>query len=336
MIYRENPLKEKNLNEIQINSLMNNSSDTKTKQNLQQKFNNIQEKIDQIEQNSKTELNNIDLDIENSLKQFSSTKSQNISQPALENPHKKPEEQPAPSNISKKNSINFEEYKEKHLIKVSETSLENTNINKTPIQTSLSFKNNELPMKNPHPNHPYSLKTSEVDAIIPEKPIDIWLREIQLNSLLQNFLDLGLHSNNLLLKLLRQETENWDKMLITHLGVDKPGHRKRIITKLKEDMGLCRRSGLFKLKNSNAKLKFLDIGEWLKSLGLEDLEPYFAAAGYDDYESLVFQMTTDQTINEKILEDDVLIEDPLARMKICNQLMEGTFFFILFLEKNLI
>lgn len=318
-------MKEKNLNEIQLNSL--DQSDTKIKQNLQQKFNNIQEKIENIEQNNKTELNNLDSEIENTLKQFSSTKSQRISQQTPENPDKKPEDQPISLNISKKSSINFEEYKEKHLTKITETSIETANINKSPIKSSQSYKNHEFPLRNPQPNQPYSLKTSEHDATIPEKPIDIWLREIQLQCLLQNFLDLGVLSSNLLLKLLRQETENWDKMLITHLGIDKPGHRKRIITKLKEDLGLCRRSGLFKLKNSNAKLKFLDIGEWLKSLGLEELEPYFVAAGYDDYESLVFQMTTDQTINEKILEDDVLIEDPLARMKICNQLMEGSHVF---------
>jgi hypothetical protein len=173
------------------------------------------------------------------------------------------------------------------------------------------------------PNIPISLKTSL--NIVPNnaKPISQWLEEIHLEILLQNFIDLGIENNNLLINLLKNNTQNWDKMLITHLGIDKPGYRKRIITKLKEDMGLCKRSGLFKLKNSSAKLKFLDLNEWLKSLDLEEWAQHFMAAGYDDYESLIFQMTTDHAINEKILEEDVMIDDPFARMKICNQLMEG-------------
>lgn len=181
---------------------------------------------------------------------------------------------------------------------------------------------------NPDANQPIALKSSFVENPISEKKIGQWLAEIHLEGLVQNFLDLGIENNELLLNLLKGNVGNWDKMLITHLGIDKPGHRKRIITKLKEDMGLCKRSGLFKLKNSNAKLNFLSLSEWLKSLNLEEWSDYFIAAGYDDYESLIFQMTTDQSINERILEEDIMIDDPLARMKICNQLMEGFFLFL--------
>lgn len=138
-------------------------------------------------------------------------------------------------------------------------------------------------------------------------------------------------------------SQNWDKFLITHFGIDKPGYRKRIITKLKEgfflislikikktkflDLGLNKREGLFKLKNSKANLHFLDLEEWLKSLELEEWTPNFIMAGYDDYESLIYQMTTNNGITDRILEEEIMINDNLARIKIINQLIEGKLLF---------
>lgn len=262
------------------------------------------------------ELNDVGKDIENNLQELQ--KLPTDSQKNSENEKEK--------NINnEKKSLNFEEYKKKlskNEIKEESPSNSFSHVNQKSI-SSIEITPKKSQIHPPEPNQPLTLKNSINDRELTEKPIDVWLNEIHLDSILQNFLDLGLKTNGMVLDILKQQTNNWDKLLITHLGIDKPGYRKRIITKLKEDMGLCRRSGLFKLKHSNARLKFLDLGEWLKSLDLEEWHEYFGAAGYDDYESLIFQMTTDHAINEKILEEDVMIDDPLARMKICNQLMEG-------------
>jgi len=281
--------------------------DSKIKQNLTQNINAVQEKIDSLER-KKIEIKDLSSNIEKSIDQF-----------------RNPQTNQKTMEFSKKKSMNFEEYKEK--CSVSEDSSvikEESSIPEIKIDVPLEIKPSppsSFSMKI-EPNIPKILNTS-VNEDITEKPIVQWLEEIHLDALLQNFLDLGIESNSLLINLLKKNMQNWDKILITHLGIDKPGYRKRIITKLKEDIGLFKRSGLFKLKHSNARLNFLNLNEWLKSLDLEELTPNFIAAGYDDYESLIFQMTTDNTINERILEEDVLIEDPLARMKICNQLMEG-------------
>ena len=265
----------------------------------------------------KTEIKEVFSEIEKSLQQFKNFEPSQFS----EN-----------SNVTKKKSMNFEEFKEKLAAQESPKSpsviKDEASIQELKEDSHIESKQ-ETPKtsqihSNPEPNVPMTLKNSINLVPSNAKPISQWLSEIRLDSLLQNFIDLGIEDNNLLIGLLKNNTQNWDKMLITHLGIDKPGYRKRLITKLKEDMGLCKRSGLFKLKNSNAKLKFLDLNEWLKSLDLEEWTSHFMAAGYDDYESLIFQMTTDNAINEKILEEDVMIDDPFARMKICNQLMEGT------------
>ena len=372
----------KNCNEIQEKEelkpkqlLSYNPEDPKLKENMVENFNEIQEKISILEKN-KSEFKEISATIEKTLEEIKNPEIIQKTEETHENT----------TNLSKKKSMNFEEYREKCANILSEgPSMIKEENSFTDIKIDIPFeiKPSSNFVKKPHYQpeahykpEPYELNNNELNAqnnkkstiyqpndketelyqsnIIPNqilltqplqktelnqsklsnysqlenqislsKPIDVWLKEIHLETILQNFLDLGIENNNSLLSLLRQNTQNWDKMLITHFGIDKPGYRKRIITKLKEDMGLCKRSGLFKLKNSNAKLKFLDLTEWLKSLDLEELAQNFMAAGYDDYESLIFQMTTDNTINERILEEDVLIDDPLARMKICNQLMEG-------------
>lgn len=289
---------------------------------LKQKFSENIAKIDEnveILARKKTEMRELSSEIEKSLQQFKNFEPSQFSDHSL---------------VSKKKSMNFEEFKASQespkspsLIK-DEASIHEL---KADSQSHIESQNQSQVESKPEPNIPMTLKTSE--NLIPSnaKPISQWLSEIRLDCLLQNFLDLGLEDNNLLIGLLKSNTQNWDKMLITHLGIDKPGYRKRVITKLKEDMGLCKRSGLFKLKNSNAKLRFLDLNEWLKSLDLEEWASHFMAAGYDDYESLIFQMTTDNAINERILEEDVMIDDQFARMKICNQLMEGTYLNYFFL-----
>lgn len=289
---------------------------------LKQKFSENIAKIDEnaeVLARKKTEMRELSSEIEKSLQQFKNFDPSHFSEP---------------STVLKKKSMNFEEFKASQ-----ETPRSPSLIKDESSLPELKSENQKSPLESqvnahtPEPNIPMTLKTSENLVPSNTKPISQWLSEIRLDCLLQNFLDLGLEDNNLLIGLLKNNTQNWDKMLITHLGIDKPGYRKRVITKLKEDMGLCKRSGLFKLKNSNAKLRFLDLNEWLKSLELEEWTSHFMAAGYDDYESLIFQMTTDNAINERILEEDVMIDDQFARMKICNQLMEGIFgsyFFFVF------
>ena len=277
---------------------------------LKQKFSENLAKIDEnveILARKKTEMRELSSEFEKSLQQFKNFEPSQFSDNS--------------TIISKKKSMNFEEFKASQETPKSPSLIKDeSSINELKAESE-----NQSQVE---PNIPTALKTSE--NMVPSnnnKPISQWLSEIRLDCLLQNFVDLGLLDNNLLMGLLKKNTQNWDKMLITHLGIDKPGYRKRVITKLKEDMGLCKRSGLFKLKNSNAKLRFLDLNECLKSLELEEWTSHFMAAGYDDYESLIFQMTTDNAINERILEEDVMIDDQFARMKICNQLMEGTYYF---------
>jgi hypothetical protein len=89
-------------------------------------------------------------------------------------------------------------------------------------------------------------------------------------------------------------------------------------------LGLCQRTGLFKLRQSKkANLIYLSIQEWLRSLRLERLLVNFVETGYDDYESLVFQMSTINCLTDQSLREELGINDKKAREIILNQLMEG-------------
>ena len=70
--------------------------------------------------------------------------------------------------------------------------------------------------------------------------IGSWLKQIKLENLVTNFTDNGIYENIGLIKILN-ESDNFDKLLITTLGIDKPGYRDRIIVKILEDCNLIKK-----------------------------------------------------------------------------------------------
>ncbi|KAL4485041.1 hypothetical protein ABPG72_014561 [Tetrahymena utriculariae] len=151
------------------------------------------------------------------------------------------------------------------------------------------------------------------------KTISMWLREINLECLLQNFLDNNVYDNQSLLKFLNN-SNNWDKLLVTLFGVDKFGHRLRIITKLHEDCGLEKRNGVFSLKYNLGGIELPTVQAWLQSLNLDLYIDLFLLAGFDDLESMMFQMTTNSPITDDMLFKEVGICDHNSRKKILDSL----------------
>ena len=65
-------------------------------------------------------------------------------------------------------------------------------------------------------------------------------KQIKLENLITNFTDNGIYENIGLIKMLN-ESDNFDKLLITMLGIDKPGYRDRIIVKILEDCNIIKK-----------------------------------------------------------------------------------------------
>ena len=65
------------------------------------------------------------------------------------------------------------------------------------------------------------------------------------------------------------------------------------------------------------------IEEWLISLNLEEWIDNFIYTGYDDFENVLLQMTTDDPITIYTLENDIKIYDQTVQRIICSKLLEG-------------
>ena len=120
---------------------------------------------------------------------------------------------------------------------------------------------------------------------------------------------------------------------LTWAGVNRPGHRSRILFRLEEEAGLYRtktkrrqpsRSGLFECciapSNATFGVKTTTVYEWLEGMKLEHLYNYFDSAGYDDFDYMILQMGTRYTITEQTLLNDIGITKPGYRQRILAKL----------------
>ena len=56
--------------------------------------------------------------------------------------------------------------------------------------------------------------------------------------------------------------------------------------------------------------------DWLEIINLGDLHPNFVASGYDDYEEILYLMTTGYALTDMVLENDVNIPKMGHRQRI--------------------
>ena len=120
---------------------------------------------------------------------------------------------------------------------------------------------------------------------------------------------------------------------LARAGVDRPGHRSRMLFRLEEESGLHRtktkrrqpsRTGLFECciapSNATFGVKTTSVYEWLEAMKLEHLHNFFDSAGYDDFDYLILQMSTRYTITDHTLQNDIGITKPGYRQRILSKL----------------
>ena len=128
---------------------------------------------------------------------------------------------------------------------------------------------------------------------------------------------------------------------LKHIGIEKPGHRYRLIIKLEEEAGIIPRPPINKSRPSfeldkesfwkcctapnNATFGVTNspsLIEWLRVMKLESLHETLSQAGYDDYDQLITQMYSRYPLNDSILKQELNISKPGHRNRILARLQE--------------
>lgn len=180
------------------------------------------------------------------------------------------------------------------------------------------------------------------DTTVRKKPLDTltplydWLETINLQDLYEVLVGGGYDDISSMIDQMLSPLPITEQML-KNVGVDKPGHRVKLLMKLEEH------AGLQPLKSSRGRLEsrtsrnFLkcciapnqatsafinapSLLEWLRTLRLEGLHVNFVNAGYDDLETLIAQLSWRRPLNDEVLVRDVGIKKPGYRNRILSKL----------------
>lgn len=146
-----------------------------------------------------------------------------------------------------------------------------------------------------------------------------WLKKLRLDLIFEQLIDAGYDDLDLLLGQMRSEMP----LTLSHLqeiGIEKPGHRTRLLAGLEEAVG---RSGIEEQKkepDQGFSLSFCTVSQavcglallptlqqWLDGLKLKHLYQNFVETGYDDLEHLLALMHTNYPITDEVLKSEVNI-----------------------------
>jgi len=148
-----------------------------------------------------------------------------------------------------------------------------------------------------------------------------WLKSIGLEDLKLNFIDTGYSSYSKF----RHDYSHCPtifKDLLCKFGIDKLGHRCRIIMKLREDSGLFFRTGIFK-SEMNSLRKYPSIQEWLRGLGFEEYIENFVDNGFDNIEYILLQTSfKEMPFDEFLMRDELRIDDDIIINTITKRLRQ--------------
>ena len=168
----------------------------------------------------------------------------------------------------------------------------------------------------------------------------LWLEKHTLLSLYELLINSGYDDLDALIEQMRSPLPLNEENL-KEAGVNKPGHRARLVMRLEEEAGLYpKRSrrrgaspastgGLFSCCTvpGNATIGLSTespLREWLQQMKLEHLYDLFVDAGYDDYEALLAQMAWRAPVTDSLLEHEIGIDKPGYRSRILSKLQEET------------
>lgn len=149
----------------------------------------------------------------------------------------------------------------------------------------------------------------EDEQDLPVSALSRWLENMGLGSYYQDFVSVEYEDLD---GLLAQMNSVYPITLseLKKIGIDKLGHRYRILVKLEEDAGVFPVRHLKQSwqccavpRKTQFGVNLTSIDEWLDGIGLKNLKDTFLRAGFDDYGSLITQMKSRYPIDSGILEE---------------------------------
>ena len=187
------------------------------------------------------------------------------------------------------------------------------------------------------------------------KKLNEWLNSIGLQQYFESFIERGVHNIEQVIETMKSE----DKLLkysyedVFNIGVFKPGHIYKILTRLDFDAGNISEKYYFfifndSLKHSITSLRMssekfvccmpysqplnqstnqisLDIIEFLKKAKVPHLRKNFIYNGFESIEYMYLQMFTNNKITDEILESRFHIYEKTDRKAVMQRLEEGNY-----------
>ena len=128
--------------------------------------------------------------------------------------------------------------------------------------------------------------------------------------------------------------------MLESIGIDKPGHRKRLLAALDEEVRSARAVRRHRQTQSNPLsccylvdqvpsgiTSASDLKQWLENVKFPQYYSQFVKAGYDDLEHLLCLMNSKWPINEQVLQDELGIDNQVHRYKLIMKLRNESFGF---------
>ena len=176
--------------------------------------------------------------------------------------------------------------------------------------------------------HPQALILSNKNNTLDLKEIFIWLETIKLEQYYEMMIDAGYDNSVAMMHQMKGPMPIIEQDL-AEIGIDKVGHRKRILWKLEEslsDQHKRKKSvGVFKCcghirDGTGAVINVPELSMVLQEIGIESCLKYFIQSGYDSYEILIAQFSSPYGLTKEILSSEVNLTEPRLVRKFLNRL----------------
>ncbi len=184
----------------------------------------------------------------------------------------------------------------------------------------------------------------------PNEELEAWLEKLKLKQLGTTLARGGITSLEMLTKQVAALNYENAGVYLKAKGVDKLGHRDRIILAVEHEAGKFRSRLEGMMRNPQASRRVSakpvsyfgleccskpprmmpdfvnppELRQWLREQNLDNVHHRFVTAGFDDYEWILMQMNSAHPLTERLLANEMGIAQPSIRSRILYKLQEGT------------
>jgi hypothetical protein len=160
---------------------------------------------------------------------------------------------------------------------------------------------------------PFSNKSQSLDL----KDLFLWLESIKLEEYYEVLVEAGYDNSLAMTQQMKGPMPIQDSDL-SAIGIRKPGHRRRILWKLEEDLpekhGRKKSFGLFRccghIKDGTGAITSVpELSQVLADVGLSSYLEMFQRTGYESYEIIIAQSSSKFAITKEVMTSEIGIKD---------------------------